>query len=216
VADDPRDNTRRVLSVLKWNLNVPRPPSVAWTLAPVPLERSEAILKDCDHLTPEDKQKLTEQLQCLVWQGVVDLTADDLLQPPARAGLRAQSDEITKAAVWLTQFLANGPEGAVRCAREGDRAMGRTWPDQAQLAPKEYRIRALGRVKWWRRLLAEHLGGDSKRAEFGGPWFFRLRDHQERGLWPPSTEATERSKHADYDLPEPDDPWLMRVRMSPT
>jgi hypothetical protein len=216
VADDPQNDTRRVLAVLKWNLNVPRPPAVAWSLASVPDDLLASILGACDHLTDGEKQELAGQLQRLVWEGMVNLVADDLLQPAIKAGQKAKRDELDNAAQWLAKFLAKGPEASIYCAREGDRELGRTWPDPTQLTEEAYNKRVLSRVKWWRRsVLMDRLGGGSKKAEFGGPWFFRLPDHEKQGLWPPSTEAIERSKHTDNNTHESIETWDVPVRDSP-
>jgi hypothetical protein len=215
VADDPQNDTRRVLAVLKWNLNVPRPLAVAWSLASVPDDLLASILGACDHLTDGEKQELACQLQRLVWEGTVNLVADDLLQPAIKAGRKAKQAEVDSAAQWLASFLANGPEASIYCTREGDRAMGKTWPDPTQLTEEAYNKRVLSRVKWWRvSVLMDRLGGASKRAEFGGPYFFRLPEHEKQGLWPPSMEATERSKQAENTLHESTDVWDVPVRNS--
>jgi hypothetical protein len=53
---------------------------------------------------------------------------------------------------------------------------------------------ALGRVKWWREtILKGQLGGQARRAGFGGPWMFTNDAHQAPGLWPPSEQAVKEA-----------------------
>lgn len=145
--------------------------------------------------------------------------ADDLLQTAARVERKSFQNEVDRAAEWLSQRLADGPLGSVICAREGDKSIGRIWPAPgAGLPPDEQRKRVLGRVKWWREtILKPCLKGESARAGFNGPYFFRLPDHLTRGLWPPSSEAIRAAQHADDGETRPDlqsDPWTTTVTRS--
>ncbi|MEW4451180.1 hypothetical protein AB1L30_00655, partial [Bremerella sp. JC817] len=52
----------------------------------------------------------------------------------------------------------------------------------------------LGRVKWWREtILKKRLAGESKRAGFNGPYFFRLPETP----WPPTPEAIREAERAN-------------------
>jgi putative DNA primase/helicase len=103
---------------------------------------------------------------------------------------RDSEDDTAQAAEWLASRLAEGPVGSVLCAREGERALGRIWPD-AHLPLAERHRAILGRVKWWReRVLKTKLGGYSRKAPlFQGPYLFVLPDHEPRQRWPPPPEA---------------------------
>jgi len=66
----------------------------------------------------------------------------------------------------------------------------------------------LGRVKWWREtILKKRLKGETARAGFKGPYFFRLQDHLTRGLWPPTSEDDLAAQQADDSetRPAPED-----------
>ena len=58
IATDPEDDKRRILAPFKWNLNAPRPPSIAWAMEPPAPEHLASILASCDHLGEEDKSVL--------------------------------------------------------------------------------------------------------------------------------------------------------------
>jgi len=229
VATDPENETRRVLAPFKWNLNAPRPPSIAWTMEPIPPDLVATILAGCDHLSDEDKGKLATQLHRLAWAGKVDADADDLLRAAARSERKSHQNEVDRATEWLRQRLADGPVGSVLCAREGDKAMGRPWPTpDPKVPPDDQRKRVLARVKWWREtILKKRLEGETARAGYNGPYFFRLPDHITRRLWPPTSEAIRvpnRQTTARHALPrrtnhgpppwkpwKPWKPWRRRV-----
>jgi hypothetical protein len=218
VAKDPKDESRRVLAPFKWNLNVPMPPSIAMTMEPPCPGDVATILARCNHLGDEGKAKLGAQLYRLTWVGKVDESADELLKTAARVERQSTKDEVGRATEWLRQRLADGPVGSILCAQEGDRDLGRTWPAPSKdVSPDELNRRRLGRVKWWREtVLKAKLGGESKRAGFGGPWFFSLSDHSSRGLWPPSAEAIQVAQcAADRELPPSTqaNPWPMTIPM---
>lgn len=217
VATDPENETRRVLAPFKWNLNAPRPPSIAWTMEPIPPDLVATILAGCDHLSDEDKGKLATQLHRLAWAGKVDADADDLLRAAARSERKSHQNEVDRATEWLRQRLADGPVGSVLCAREGDKAMGRPWPaPDSSHTQDEVQRRVLGRVKWWREtILKKRLEGETARAGYNGPYFFRLPDHITRGLWPPTSEAIRAAQQADDSetrpAPPEDEPWSAPV-----
>jgi hypothetical protein len=196
VADDPQDAARRILAPFKWNLNAPRPPSIAWTMEPLPPDESEEILgrPTCDRLSEADKAALGGQLNRLVWEGAVEVGADDLLTTAARVGRKSGRVEIERATAWLAERLADGPAGSVLCALEGDREIGRDWPPADMPAEKRRPI-VFGRVKWWREaILKGKLGGSTQKWGFDpAVWFFRL-DGQP---WPPSDTAIESARRAE-------------------
>jgi hypothetical protein len=186
VAQDPENEARRVLAPFKWNLNAPQPPSLAWTMEPPPPHELESILADCNHLSVADQDKLAGQLHRLVWQGTVEMDADDLLRTAARVERKTTQNELDRATDWLRERLAEGPVGSVLCSREGDKALGRVWPDPG-LSRDQRRRSVLGRVKWWReKVLKDRLGGSAQKHGFRpATWFFRLPDH----AWPPGDDA---------------------------
>jgi hypothetical protein len=196
VAADPEDDTCRVLAPFKWNLNAPMPPSVAWTMDPPPREHLAGILAKCDHLDEEDREKLAGQLHRLSWLGEVDVTADDLLRTAAKKEKKSTPDEMERATQWLQQRLKDGPVGSILAAKEGDRFLGRRWPDP-KLPPEERRRIVFGRTKWWREnVLKGQLDGETKQVGYQGPWLFRLPEH----AWPPSDAAIEAARRADEEL----------------
>jgi len=193
VADDPENEGRRILAPFKWNLNAPRPPAIAWTMELPPPDDLAAILAACDHLNEKDKAKLAGQLNRLAWAGAVDIDADDLLRTAAKVERKQTQNEIDRATEWLRERLANGPVGSIVCAREGDTSLGRRWPDPGLPAEKRRPI-VLGRVKWWREtILKKRLEGESRRAGYNGPYFFRLSHH----AWPPGADAVTTTQQAD-------------------
>jgi hypothetical protein len=190
VADDPEAEGRRILAPFKWNLNAPRPPAIAWTMEQLPPVEAAAILATpiCSHLNDTDKAKLAGQLNRLVWAGAVDVDADDLLRTAARVERKQTQNEVDRATEWLRVRLANGPVGSILCAREGDQAIGRKWPVAPAGEPQDkHRRRIFSRVKWWRTILKDRLGGAAQKAGYQGTWFFRLPEH----AWPPSEAAIE-------------------------
>jgi hypothetical protein len=212
VAADPEDEARRVLAVFKWNLNAPRPRSIAWTMEPPPADLLARILDGCDHLDEKARGRLAEQLHRLAWAGPVDMDADGLLRAAARVERRTVRDEVERATEWLRERLADGPVGSVVVAREGDAAMGRRWPPADTPAAERRRL-VLGRVKWWREnVLKAKLGGESRQSGFRGPWFFRLPDH----AWPPSADVGIAARRADdaelNDDPGPSEPFDVNIR----
>jgi hypothetical protein len=198
VAEDPKDKSRRVLAPFKWNLNVPRPPALAWTMSPAPEDRIEKILAQCPGLSEAARGMMRGQLHRLEWAGPVDASADDLLRAAAKADRQSTRDEAERATAWLADFLSDGPRGSVECARDGDFALGRDWPPHNSGHTRDERERCvLGRVKWWREIIPKsRLGGEVSQAGFHGPYFFKLPDHTTRGLWPPSTDAIQSAQNA--------------------
>jgi hypothetical protein len=209
VASDPDDDARRVLAPFKWNLNTKTPAPISWTIEPIDEDRRAAILADCEHLKDEDKEKLRGQLHKLTWAGTVDVTADDLLKRAARVAGKPSQNEVSRAMEWLRMRLSDGPVGSIACAREGDLALGRPWPPPGK--PDELENRVFGRIKWWREIiLKRQLQGESHRAGYNGPYFFRLPEHLARGLWPPTADAIVAARQiADGETSSgmDDDPW---------
>ncbi|MEW4569731.1 AAA family ATPase [Tautonia sp. JC769] len=195
IASDPADDSRRVLAPFKWNLNVPRPTSIGWTLESPPPDRVAAILAESDHLSEADRDELGRQLFRLNWQGPVDISADDLLQTATRSGKAKNQGEIDRATDWLRERLKDGPASSITCAKEGDEAIGRSFPEPGpELIGDELNKQVLGRVKWWREtILKKRLAGESKRAGFNGPYFFRLPETP----WPPTPEAIREAERAN-------------------
>jgi hypothetical protein len=102
-------------------------------------------------------------------------------------------NEIDRATEWLRKRLADGPAGSILCAREGDRFLGRRWPELG-LPTGDRRKFVLGRTKWWReRILKSRLGGVSRRAGYNGPYLFRLPGH----AGPPAGSAVVEATRAD-------------------
>jgi hypothetical protein len=194
VAADPDDETRRILAPFKWNLNAPKPPTVAWAMEPPPADRLTVILANCDYLSDEDRAKLAGQLHRLTWVGKVDGTADDLIRSSTRASKKANQDEMDRAEECLRNYLTKGPVGSILCARDGDRELKRRWPSPNMPIDKRRRI-VLGRVKWWREsILKARLGGSVQKLGFlPAIWFFRLPDH----AWPPADDAIEAARQAE-------------------
>jgi hypothetical protein len=192
IATDPADDERRILAPFKWNLNAPRPPSIAWVMEPPAPEHLASILASCDHLGDQDKEKLAGQLHRLNWLGEAEGNADDLIRAAAKAGRKANQDEIERATEWLRQRLADGPIGSILAAREGDRFLGRRWTKPG-LTSEERRRFVFGRTKWWREnILKGQLGGETKQAGFHRNYLFRLPDHQ----WPPNDDVLEAARRA--------------------
>jgi hypothetical protein len=190
VAADPENPERRILASFKWNLNASRAPAIAWTMEPPPPDEAATILAapNCSHLNDTDKAKLAGQLNRLVWAGAVEFDADDLLRTTAKVEQKQTQNEIDRATAWLRDRLAQGPVGSIRCARAGDQAIGRKWPVARDGEPPgEHHRRVLGRVKWWRTILKDRLGGSAQKAGYQGAWFFRLPEH----AWPPPEAAIE-------------------------
>jgi hypothetical protein len=198
VAKDPKDEARRVLAVLKWNLNVEQPSSIAWTMEGVSEPDKDKILGSsiCRHLDATNKAKLREQLNRLVWSGPVDVGVDDLLKSAVRREGKADT-EINRAVEWLSSRLADGPVGSVLCAKEGDHFLGRSWPG-SDLSPDKRRPKVLARVKWWRELLKDRFKGESRRAGYNGPYLFKLSHH---GWPPPDHVQIEAIKADDTEVP---------------
>jgi hypothetical protein len=121
----------------------------------------------------------------------VGVPLDALMAPkPSRETTR---NEIDRATEWLRKRLADGPVGSILCAREGDRFLGRRWPDLG-LPTGDRRKFVLGRTKWWReRILKSRLGGVSRRAGYNGPYLFRLPGH----AGPPAGSAVVEATRAD-------------------
>jgi hypothetical protein len=116
---------------------------------------------------------------------------DALMAPKRSRG--TTRNEIDRATEWLRKRLADGPVGSILCAREGDRLLGRRWPDLG-LPAGERRKFVLGRTKWWReRILKSRLGGVSRRAGYNGPYLFRLPGH----AGPPGGSAVVEATRAD-------------------
>jgi hypothetical protein len=160
------------------------PPSEAATILAAPT---------CDHLNEPAKAKLAGQLNRLIWAGPVEVSADDLLRTAAKVERKQSRDEIDKATEWLRDRLKDGPVGSILCAREGDKFLGRRWPDPGMPAEKRRPI-VLGRVKWWREMvLKKRLEGESRRAGFNGPYFFRHSNH----AWPPGADAIQTTQEVD-------------------
>jgi putative DNA primase/helicase len=192
VASDPEDDECRILAPFKWNLNSPKPPSLAFGMEPPPPDLLASILSHCDHLSEDDRKKLASQLHRLNWLGEVEGTADDLIRAAAKGGKRATPNEIERATEWLKQLLAAGPVGSIVAAREGDRFLGRRWPEPGPPTEERRRI-VLGRTKWWREnILKNGLGGETKQAGYQGPWLFRMPDHQ----WPPADDVIDAARRA--------------------
>jgi hypothetical protein len=194
VAKDPDDETRRVLAPIKWNLNTPMPPSIAWSMEPAPSDRLDTILATCEHLSDEDKTALAGQLYKLNWQGVVDCSADDLLRLAPRRSNKQSDDDVDRAAKWLKSRLADGPVGSIVAAKEGDLHLGRRW--SASTMPVEERRKfILDRTKWWReKILKGILGGFVKKFGFRPAlWCFCLPEHQ----WPPGEHELEAARCAE-------------------
>jgi hypothetical protein len=116
----------------------------------------------------------------------------DALMAPTRSR-EITRNEIDRATEWLRKRLADGPIGSILCAREGDRFLGRRWPELG-LPAGERRKCVLGRAKWWReRILKSRLGGASRRAGYNGPYLFRLPGH----AGPPAGSAVVEATRAD-------------------
>jgi hypothetical protein len=118
----------------------------------------------------------------------------DALMAPKRSR-ETTRNEIDRATEWLRKRLADGPVGSIHCAREGDRFLGRRWPELG-LPTGERRKFVLGRTKWWReRILKSRLGGASRRAGYNGPYLFRLPGH----AGPPAGSAVVEATRADSE-----------------
>jgi hypothetical protein len=116
----------------------------------------------------------------------------DALMAPKRSR-EITKNEIDRATEWLRTRLADGPAGSIVCAREGDRFLGRRWPELG-LPMGERRKFVLGRTKWWReRILKSRLGGVSRRTGYNGPYLFRLPGH----AGPPAGSAVVEATRAD-------------------
>jgi hypothetical protein len=195
IAEDPEHEGRRILAPFKWNLNAPRPPSIAWTMTPLPEAETTAILAGaiCSHLSETAKDQLAGQLHRLSWTGIVDTPADDLLRTAAKVSRQHTRAVVDQATQWLQKRLADGPAGSVLCAKEGDLAIGRRWPE-ASLAHQERTKAVMGRTKWWREeILKNRLSGEAKQVGFHGPWMFRLPHH----AWPPSADDVLAARAVD-------------------
>jgi hypothetical protein len=116
----------------------------------------------------------------------------DALMAPKRSR-EITKNEMDRATEWLRRRLADGPLGSILCAREGDRFLGRRWPELG-LPAGDRRKFVLGRTKWWReRILKSRLGGVSRRAGYNGPYLFRLPGHG----GPPAGSAVVEATRAD-------------------
>ena len=178
VGKDPTDENRRVMAVFKWNLNTPRPKSIAWTLERVPDDEADTVIRDhCDPtLDDEGRARMKEQLNRVRWSGPCDVEAEDLLSAAAKADRKPPTNEFGRAEEWLRNRLEDGPIESLIAAKEGDEFLGRKWPEIAEgLTADQIEVMRLGRVKWWREnILKKRLGGMSRQRGFRGRWFFEL------------------------------------------
>jgi hypothetical protein len=123
----------------------------------------------------------------------IQIRLADLMAP--KRDREANRGEIDRATEWLKEKLADGPVGSVLCAKQGDLLLGRRWPDRS-VPTEERRKIVLGRTQWWREtILKSHLGGESRRAGFNGPYLFRLPGHQ----WPPDPAAAVEASRIDTE-----------------
>lgn len=130
----------------------------------------ELALAGVKDLDGEDWNALATQLYRVQWMGQTDADADSVLAEASKQqrGGNAKADT-EKAAAWLAEFLATGPEESERCVREGNAAM---------------RINRDG--KWWSRILRDELEGRPRKYGFGDShWFYTLPD----GEWPPKNPS---------------------------
>jgi len=190
VGSDPTNPHRRVLATFKWNLNVPRPPSIAWSqeLADSWLVKCILESEQCKELAESDKDLLKEQLFNLRWEGEVNVKADDILERISASGRKTAREDLEKATLWLAARLKDGPVLSKVCAEEGEKFMGKTWPSPDGITPEEHERRCNGRTKWWREtILKGRLNGESRQHGFRGSWYFLLAGHSTDGHWPPKT-----------------------------
>ena len=92
VGVDPTNPYRRVLAPFKWNLNVPWPPSIAWSqeLADSDVVRQVLQSEQCKGLTTAQIALMKEQLFRLRWEGEVNVKADDVLERISASGRKSQ------------------------------------------------------------------------------------------------------------------------------
>jgi RecA-family ATPase len=100
---DPEDEDRRLFLPLKFNLG-PRPAGLAYQTRSLDPNEAQAILARFDHLEPEDRERLAQQLFRIKWLGTVDASADDAVNA---FGKREQGpNKVEKATEWVREFLA--------------------------------------------------------------------------------------------------------------
>jgi hypothetical protein len=177
VVRDPENEARRIFAQAKCNNAPDDLPSMAYTV-----ERREVEI---------DGGEIIETAVPVFEGELVKIRLGELMAP--KRDRESNRSEIERATAWLGQRLAGSPVGSIVCAREGDAFLGRPWPGRT-LPTEERRKIVLGRTKWWReRVLKPHLGGESKRAGYGGPYLFRLPTHS----WPPDEAAVVEATDAD-------------------
>lgn len=104
IAPDPEDNDRKFLLPLKFNIGSP-PQGVVYRLQALDPDEAEAALADFNHLRPEDRQRLIEQMFRPEWLGRTDDDPDAVMAQAARK--ERGPGRVDECAVWLEKFLAN-------------------------------------------------------------------------------------------------------------
>jgi hypothetical protein len=178
VVRDPENEARRIFVQAKCNNAPDDLPALAYAV-----ERREVVT---------DAGEVIETAVPIFEAEPVEVRLADLMG--SKRSREAIQDQIDRATEWLGKRLVKGPVGSILCAQEGDKFLGRTWPDSKTPLPTEEREKfVLGRVKWWRvTILKDRLGGSSNEVGFHGVWMFRLPNH----AWPPDDDAVKAAQQA--------------------
>jgi hypothetical protein len=181
---DPEDQERRLFLPLKYNLG-PRPSGLAYRTQALDQNEAESILAPFDHLEPEDRERLAQQLFRIEWLGTVETGADDAVNAFAK---REQGpNKVEKATDWLREFLAEFayPSDEVLSAAQ---AAGFTFDNvkeaKARLKPEGLHSTCKGlRGAWWNG--------------FGKPDVWTLRPTPRSPSTPHSPQSPQSGKDAD-------------------
>jgi hypothetical protein len=101
---DPEDKDRRLFLPLKFNLG-PRPSGLSYRTQALDQDEAQAILATFDHLEPEDRERLAQQLFRIEWLGTVETSADDAVG--ALAKRERDPTKVDRATEWVRKFLVN-------------------------------------------------------------------------------------------------------------
>lgn len=115
------ENDRKLMMPVKWNLGPP-PPSLAYTMEPIPETEKGTILEKCSHLDGNDRSRLGEQLFRIRWEGPVDVDADQVIASSRKSERADKSGgRVDEAADWLLDYLADGPKPSDELIKDAKR-----------------------------------------------------------------------------------------------
>jgi hypothetical protein len=186
VAPSQEEASVKLILPLKFNIS-PAPDGLSYRLATLASDDADRLLAPFDHLGPEDRARLAEQLFQVTWLGRVTTDPDSLFAAAGRSA--REENKVAKCAEWMETFLKT-----------------HAYPSEEILAAAKAEGFTLDNVKEAKARLKGKGLRNSNRGHFQGGWWSGFGEPDSWVLRPKSPDTPESLHYGDIDpatLPHP-------------